>query len=280
MDKSLQEMKEKCHLIYQQMIDTPQNEISTSDLNILQQAITLLDSGEIRVAEPSQNDWILNAWVKEAIIAFIHYSTPNELKSYQVPYRDHFDYKYNHSNIPNRTRIVPNTHVRYGAYINEGCVIMPSFINIGAYIGELTMIDSCCSIGSGAQIGSHSHISAGTGIGGVLEPVQAKPTIIEDHCFIGARSEISEGIIVRQGAVLASGMFISQSTAIYNRMTGEISFGEIPKNAVVVPGSIPGKDGKHSIAAAIIVKVADDQTRSKTQINTLLREGLNHIDSK
>lgn len=270
MEQHLQSLKERCPIIYQQMLDhTPP---SDSDLVLLEQAIALLDQGIIRVSEPSEDGtWHVNEWAKQAIVAYIHYKQPDEMSDYKVPYRDHTPYKYSKNPIRPCTRIVPPSHIRFGAYIGRRSVIMPSFINIGAYIDDGSMIDSFASIGSGAQIGKNVHISAGSGIGGVLEPMQALPTIIEDNCFIGARSEVSEGMIIRSGAVLASGMFISQSTRIYNRMTGEISYGEVPKDAVVVPGTLPSDDEKYNISAAIIVKYADDITRTKTQINHLLR---------
>ena len=162
--------------------------------------------------------------------------------------------------------------MRYGAYIGAQCVLMPSFINIGAYVDDHSMIDTWATVGSCAQIGKHVHISGGVGIGGVLEPVQASPTIIEDHCFIGARSEIAEGVLVKKGAVIAMGTFISQSTKIYDRTNGQISYGTIPENAVVVPGSLPSKDGSHQLNAAIIVKYADLKTREKTGVNEILRD--------
>ena len=255
--------------IYQNMLDRipPSND----DLWLLDQVISLLDQGIIRVCENHNGEWVINHWAKQAIVTYIHYKQPNEMSDYKVPYRDHTPYKYSQSPIRNCTRIVPPSHIRFGAYIGKRAVIMPGFVNIGAYIDDGSMIDSFASVGSGAQIGKNVHISAGAGIGGVLEPMQARPTIIEDNCFIGARSEVSEGMVIREGAVLASGMFISQSTKIYNRMTEEISYGEVPPNAVVVPGSLPSEDGKYSLGAAIIVKFADESTRKKTQINTLLR---------
>ena len=168
-------------------------------------------------------------------------------------------------------RVVPGTIARTGAYIGNNCVLMPCFVNIGAYIDSGTMIDTFASIGSGAQIGKNCHISAGSGIGGVLEPVQACPTIIEDNCFIGARSEVAEGVIVREGSVLAMGVFLTASTKIYNRMTGEITQGEIPPYSVVVPGTLPSKDHSHQLSCAVIVKQVDANTKAKTSINELLR---------
>ena len=169
-------------------------------------------------------------------------------------------------------RAVPNCVVRKGSYIAKNVVLMPSFVNIGAYVDEGTMVDTWVTVGSCAQIGKNVHLSGGVGIGGVLEPLQASPTIIEDNCFIGARSEVVEGVIVREGSVLSMGVFISQSTKIYNRETGKISYGEVPAYSVVVPGTLPSKDGSHSLSCAVIVKTVDAQTRSKTGINDLLRD--------
>ncbi len=270
MDRLITQLSKQCPIIYSNMLNKVPP--SDTDLLLLEQVILLLDEGSIRLCEPQANGvWQLNEWIKQAIVAHIHYKQPDEMSDYKVPYRDHTPYKYSKTPIRPCTRIVPPSHIRQGAYIGKRCVIMPSFINIGAYIDNGTMIDSFASIGSGAQIGKNVHISAGTGIGGVLEPLQAHPTIIEDGCFIGARSEISEGMIIREGAVLASGMFISKSTRIYNRLTGEIVYGEVPANAVVVPGSLPSKNKDYSLAAAIIVKFADAETRKKTSINSLLR---------
>jgi len=168
-------------------------------------------------------------------------------------------------------RAVPGAVVRRAAYVAPGAVLMPSFVNIGAYVGEGTMVDTWATVGSCAQVGKHCHLSGGAGIGGVLEPLQASPTIIEDHCFIGARSEVVEGVIVEAHSVLAMGVFISQSTRIYDRATGEILYGRVPSGSVVVPGSLPSSDGKYSLSCAVIVKRVDAQTRAKTSINELLR---------
>jgi 2,3,4,5-tetrahydropyridine-2,6-dicarboxylate N-succinyltransferase len=269
MENQIEILARKCPEIYQAMLDkTPP---TAENILLLDKVILLLDQGIIRVIEPCNKEWILHEWVKQAIVAYIHFKEPDMMEDYKVPYRDHTPYKYSHTPIRPCTRIVPPSHIRMGAYIGRNTVIMPSFINIGAYIDDGTMVDSFASIGSGAQIGKNVHISAGSGIGGVLEPMQALPTIIEDSCFIGARSEVSEGMIVRSGAVLASGTFISKSTRIYNRMTKEVTYGEIPENAVVIPGSIPSEDGSYSLYAAIIVKYADAGTRKKTEINQLLR---------
>jgi|AntRauTorckE5430_2_1112549.scaffolds.fasta_scaffold00220_6 2,3,4,5-tetrahydropyridine-2-carboxylate N-succinyltransferase len=242
--------------------------LSRDKMVILKAIMEELDQGRLRVSEFTDT-WKTQEWIKQAIIAYIHYSEPKSL-NYGMKYRDHTAYKYDHQEIEH-SRVVPTAYIRFGAYIGHHTIIMPSFINTGAYIGHHTMIDTYASIGCCAQIGNNVHISAGSGIGGVLEPLQANPTIIEDNCFIGARSEISEGVIVKSGAVLASGCFISQSTRIYNRLTDETTYGVVPKNAVIVPGTIPSPNGKYNISAVIIVKFADQKTREKTKINTLLR---------
>jgi 2,3,4,5-tetrahydropyridine-2-carboxylate N-succinyltransferase len=169
-------------------------------------------------------------------------------------------------------RVVPNAIVRHGAYIAPGAILMPSFVNIGGYVDSGTMVDTCASVGSCAQIGKNVHLSGGVGIGGVLEPLQAGPTIIEDNCFIGARSEIVEGVVVEEGSVISMGVYIGQSTKIFNRMTGEISYGRIPAGSVVVAGNLPSADGKYSLYCAVIIKQVDEKTRSKTGINELLRD--------
>ncbi len=237
------------------------------------QTIEALDSGKIRIAEKTSQGWIHHSWVQKAILCYFKLTSNKTNHNSPLPFKDKIDSKFQHKHLDNLScRVVPPTHVRYGAYIGNQCVLMPCFVNIGAHIGDHTMIDTWATIGSGAQIGKHVHISGGVGIGGVLEPPQAKPTIIEDHCFIGARSEIAEGIYIQEGAVIAMGTFISQSTKIYDRISGQYHHGVVPKNAVVVPGSIPSKDGSHHLNAAIIVKYADEQTRKKTKINELLRD--------
>ncbi|UTC24336.1 2,3,4,5-tetrahydropyridine-2,6-dicarboxylate N-succinyltransferase [Candidatus Comchoanobacter bicostacola] len=259
----------QCLIIYDLMLE--KKEIDSAQFSILKSIINDLDTGTIRICAYEKGQWTTNEWVKKAIIAYIHYAKPDRLTEYSNTYRDHSIYKYSKTPIPDTIRIVPPAHIRFGAYIGKRTVIMPSFINIGCYVDDGSMIDSFASLGSGAQIGKNVHISAGTGIGGVLEPLQALPTIIEDNCFIGGRSEISEGVIVRSGAVVASGVFLTQSTRIYNRMTGETSYGEIPPNAVVIPGTLPTPNETYQASAAIIVKYADEKTRSKTTINDLLR---------
>lgn len=241
-------------------------------------AIMGLDDGSFRVAEPMDGDWIVHQWLKKAVLLGFRLEAnvimpggpANGAWFDKVPskFSDWSDADFAKAGI----RVVPPAAVRRGAYIAPGAVLMPSYVNLGARVGEGTMIDTWASVGSCAQVGKNCHISAGAGIGGVLEPLQANPTIIEDGCFIGARSEVVEGVIVREGAVLAMGVFISKSTKIYNRMSGEISYGEVPAYSVVVPGTLPAKDASHSLACAVIVKTVDAQTRAKTGVNELLRD--------
>lgn len=242
-------------------------------------AIAGLDNGALRVAEKSGNgDWVVNQWLKKAVLLGFRLH-PNAMMT-GGPQDGHF-----YDKVPSKFegwtardfadaafRVVPPATVRRGSYIAPNAVLMPSYVNIGARVGSGTMVDTWATVGSCAQIGENVHLSGGVGIGGVLEPLQANPTIIEDNCFIGARSEVVEGVIVREGAVLAMGVFLSQSTKIYNRATGEISYGEVPAYSVVVPGTLPSKDGTHALACAVIVKTVDAKTRAKTGVNELLRD--------
>lgn len=242
----------------------------------IEQTITLLDQGEIRVAAPSDSGWQTHEWIKKAVLLYFR-SHPNQLDTDgPLTSFDKVPLKYaNYTQATferDRVRVVPGANVRLGAHVAPRTVLMPSYVNMGAYIGEGSMIDTWATVGSCAQIGAHVHISGGAGIGGVLEPLQASPTIIEDNCFIGARSEVVEGVIVEHGAVIAMGVFIGKSTKIYNRSTGEITYGRVPANAVVVPGSLPSADGSHSTYCAVIIKQVDDNTRAKTSINSLLRD--------
>lgn len=232
-----------------------------------------LDSGHLRIAHPQNQQWHHHSWVQKAILCYFKLTDTVVNQNPILPFKDKIDSKFNLKPLEQLScRVVPPTHVRYGAYIGKQCVLMPCFVNIGAYIDDGTMIDTWATVGSGAQIGKRVHISGGAGIGGVLEPPQAKPTIIEDDCFIGARSEIAEGVHVKKGAVIAMGTFISQSTKIFDRQTGLIHYGVVPDYAVVVPGSIPSTDGSHALNAAIIVKYVDEKTRQKVGINDILRK--------
>lgn len=239
-------------------------------------AIDLLDSGQARVAEPGDKGWQVNDWLKKAVLLFfrLYDNVPIEMGQLggfdKVPLK--FDGWTDADFRKLGARVVPPAAVRKGAYIAPGAILMPSYVNIGAYVGRGTMVDTWATVGSCAQIGERVHLSGGVGIGGVLEPLQASPTIIEDDCFIGARSEIVEGVVVEKGAVISMGVFIGQSTPIYDRATGEISYGRVPAGAVVVAGSLPKDNGRYNLNAAIIVKRVDAQTRAKVGINALLRD--------
>nr|WP_321508975.1 2,3,4,5-tetrahydropyridine-2,6-dicarboxylate N-succinyltransferase [uncultured Hyphomonas sp.] len=247
--------------------------------DVVDAAIDLIDKGEARVAEKgADGEWVVHQWLKKAVLLSFRLNANGMISG--VPGGGNWWDK-----VPSKFegwgetefkeagfRAVPPCAVRRGAFVAPNAVLMPSYVNIGAYVGEGTMIDTWASVGSCAQVGANCHISAGTGIGGVLEPLQANPTIIEDNCFIGARSEVVEGVIVGEGSVIAMGVFITQSTKIVNRATGEISYGKIPPYSVVVPGTLPDKNGGPSLACAVIVKTVDAQTRSKTGVNELLRD--------
>ena len=243
------------------------------------QTLDLLGNGFLRVAEPRENNsWIVNQWAKKAVLLSFRLKDMN-LQSggpQNSSWWDKVDNKFlNWTKVEWEKagfRAVPNCIVRKSAYIAPGVVLMPSFVNLGAYVDEGTMVDTWATVGSCAQIGKNVHLSGGVGIGGVLEPMQASPTIIEDDCFIGARSEVVEGCIVRKGAVIGMGVFIGKSTKIVVRETNEIIYGEIPPYSVVVPGSLPSKDGGPNLYCAVIVKQVDEKTRSKTSINDLLRD--------
>ncbi len=235
-----------------------------------------LDRGEARVAEKKEGTWVVNQWLKKAVLLSFRIEDNTFMKGGFTNYYDKVPSKFSDCNSrdfrESGIRVVPPAAARRGAYIASGVVLMPSYVNIGAYVDSGTMVDTWATVGSCAQIGKNVHLSGGVGIGGVLEPLQANPTIIEDNCFIGARSEIVEGVIVGEGAVISMGVYIGQSTKIYNRATGEITYGEVPAGAVVVPGSLPAKDGSHSLYCAVIIKEVDEKTRSKVGINELLRD--------
>lgn len=241
----------------------------------VQQAIDLLNSGKARVAEKIAGEWVVHQWLKKAVLLYfrLHDNAPmhDGVSQYfdKVPlkYADYDDAQFR----ADGTRVVPPATVRTGSYIAKNVVLMPSYVNIGAFVDEGSMVDTWATVGSCAQIGKNVHLSGGVGIGGVLEPLQANPTIIEDDCFIGARSEIVEGVVVEQGSVISMGVYIGQSTRIYDRETGEIHYGRVPAGSVVVSGSLPSADGKYSLYAAIIVKKVDAKTRAKVGINALLR---------
>ncbi|AIL32965.1 2,3,4,5-tetrahydropyridine-2,6-dicarboxylate N-succinyltransferase [Basilea psittacipulmonis] len=235
-----------------------------------------LDKGVVRVAEKLNGEWHTHQWVKKAVLLSFRINHNRVMNHAPMQFFDKVPLKfqdYQEQDFQNAGfRVVPHAIARRGSYIGKNVVLMPSYVNIGAYVDDGTMVDTWATVGSCAQIGKNVHLSGGVGIGGVLEPLQANPTIIEDNCFIGARSEIVEGVIVEENSVLSMGVYLSQSTKILNRETGEISYGRIPSGSVVVPGSLPSKDGSHSLYCAVIVKRVDAQTRSKTSINDLLRD--------
>ena len=243
--------------------------------NAVEAVIEGLDRGTQRVAEKTADGWQVNQWIKKAVLLSFRLQENRLMDAGAMRFYDKVAGKFDHYDERDFAeagfRVVPAATARRGAYIGRDVVLMPSFVNIGAYVGEGTMVDTWATVGSCAQIGRNVHLSGGVGIGGVLEPLQANPTIIEDNCFIGARSEVVEGVIVEENSVLAMGVFLSQSTRIYDRTTGEIIYGRVPSGSVVVPGSLPAADGSHSLACAVIVKRVDAQTRAKTSINDLLR---------
>ncbi|WP_296806711.1 2,3,4,5-tetrahydropyridine-2,6-dicarboxylate N-succinyltransferase [Thiocapsa sp.] len=250
--------------------------VETRVRDAVQDTIERLDRGELRVAEKRNSDWVVHEWLKKAVLLSFRIEDNAFIKGGFTNYYDKVQSKFADTNSrefrDGGVRVVPPATARKGAYIAPSCVLMPSYVNIGAYVDSGTMVDTWATVGSCAQIGKNVHLSGGVGIGGVLEPVQAAPTIIEDNCFIGARSEVVEGVIVGEGAVLSMGVYIGQSTKIYNRETGEILYGRVPPGAVVVPGSLPAKDGSHSLYCAVIIKQVDEKTRGKVGINELLRD--------
>jgi 2,3,4,5-tetrahydropyridine-2-carboxylate N-succinyltransferase len=235
-----------------------------------------LDEGKVRVAEKQDGGWVVNEWLKKAVLLSFRIHDNEFMKGGFTNYFDKVPAKYadyNSRDFRNDgVRVVPPATVRHGAFVASGAVLMPSYVNIGAYVDSGTMVDTWATVGSCAQIGKNVHLSGGVGIGGVLEPLQAAPTIIEDNCFIGARSEVVEGVIVEEGSVISMGVYIGQSTKIFNRETGEISYGRIPAGSVVVSGNLPSKDGSYSLYCAVIVKQVDEKTRGKVGINELLRD--------
>ncbi len=234
-----------------------------------------LDKGHLRVAEKINGEWQVHQWLKKAVLLSFRLN-PNEVIQTELSqFYDKVPLKFRHQSavefVEQGVRVVPHALARRGAFIGKNTVLMPSYVNIGAYVDEGVMVDTWATVGSCAQIGKNVHLSGGAGIGGVLEPLQANPTIIEDNCFIGARSEVVEGVIVEENSVISMGVYLGQSTKIYNRLTGEISYGRIPAGSVVVPGNLPSEDGKYSLYCAVIVKQVDEKTRNKVSINELLR---------
>ena len=255
-------------------IITPEN-VSTEILDAIEGAISGMEQGILRVSEPVEGEWQVNEWLKKAVLLYFRVRHNQVIDGSASRYFDKVPLRWGQGSDEDIStcgaRIVPPATVRRGAFIGHDAVLMPSYVNIGAYVGERSMVDTWATVGSCAQIGEHVHLSGGVGIGGVLEPLQATPTIIEDECFIGARSEVVEGVIIGKGSVLSMGVYIGKSTRIYDRESGEIMYGRVPPGSVVVPGSLPAKDGSYALYAAIIVKRVDEKTRSKTSVNELLR---------
>ncbi len=241
----------------------------------IESVIADLNQGVLRVAEKINGDWRVNTWVKMAVLLYFRTHDNVVMDGSHTQYFDKVPMKFNQLSTEDYqqqgVRVVPPATARYGCFIGKNTVLMPSYVNIGAYIDTGTMVDTWATVGSCAQIGKNVHLSGGVGIGGVLEPLQANPVIIEDDCFIGARSEVVEGVIVEAGSVISMGVYLGQSTRIYNRATGQISYGRIPAGSVVVSGTLPAKDGSHSLYCAVIVKQVDAKTREKVGINELLR---------
>jgi len=269
------ELKTKIENAWDNITNISSND--TDIVNAVGEVIQKLDNGELRIAQKNNTDWVVNQWLKKAVLISFRINDNQILRG---PYTTWYD------KVKGKTvdwnedqwksagyRHVPNGTVREGSFIGKGVVLMPSFVNIGAYIDEGTMVDTWATVGSCAQIGKNCHLSGGVGIGGVLEPLQANPVIIEDNCFVGARAEVAEGVIVREGSVLSMGVYLGASTKIINRSTGETSYGEVPAYSVVVPGNLPNDDPKKpGLYCVVIVKTVDEKTRSKTSINDLLRE--------
>ena len=242
----------------------------------VEHVLAQLDQGKLRVAEKIDGEWTTHQWIKKAVLLSFRLEDNRVMDGGALRYWDKVPTKFGKYDAEQFERggfrVVPGAVVRRGAYIGRNVVLMPSFVNIGAYVDEGTMVDGWATVGSCAQIGKNVHLSGGVGIGGVLEPLQANPTIIGDNCFIGARSEVVEGVIVEEGAVISMGVYIGASTKIYHRETGEILYGRVPAGAVVVPGNLPAKDGSHSLYCAVIIKQVDARTRGKVGINELLRD--------
>lgn len=261
---------------FEKRADITPRSVDTHAREAVLHVIDLLDQGKVRVAEKIDGQWVVHQWIKKAVLLSFRIQDNAFMKGGFTNYFDRVPAKFAEFS-PREfrdagVRVVPPATARKGSYLAPNVVLMPSYVNIGAYVDSGTMVDTWATVGSCAQIGKNVHLSGGVGIGGVLEPLQANPTIIEDNCFIGARSEVVEGVIVEQGSVISMGVYIGQSTRIYNRDTGEITYGRIPAGSVVVSGNLPSKDGKYSLYCAVIVKQVDEKTRSKVGINELLRD--------
>lgn len=273
---SLEELRTTVEDAFERRASLTSTEIEGSTRPAVEDVVDLLESGALRVAEPLPGGgWKVNEWVKKAVLLYFRCNDMELVDGAPGPFWDKVPTRFEGFDESDfrelGVRVVAGTVARRGCHLGKDVVLMPSFVNIGAHVGAGTMVDTWATVGSCAQVGARCHISGGAGIGGVLEPLQAAPTIIEDDCFIGARSEVVEGVIVERGSVIGMGVFIGQSTRIYNRATGEISYGRVPAGSVVVSGSLPSADGKYSLYCAVIVKQVDEKTRSKTLVNELLR---------
>ncbi|MDE0679290.1 MAG: 2,3,4,5-tetrahydropyridine-2,6-dicarboxylate N-succinyltransferase [Gammaproteobacteria bacterium] len=270
----MQDLRNIVEAAYEQRADLAPDSAPAELRAAIDQAIGLLDSGEARVAEPTDDGWQVNEWLKKAVLLYFAVTPSREISGGHTRYFDKVPPKFAGGDIESSgVRVVPDAQARRGAYIAPGVVLMPSYVNIGAYVDSGTLVDTWATVGSCAQIGRNVHLSGGAGIGGVLEPLQATPTIIEDDCFIGARSEIVEGVIVERGAVIAMGVYIGQSTRIYDRARDEVHYGRVPAGSVVVPGSLPDGKSRAHLYCAVIVKQVDERTRRRTSLNELLRDG-------
>lgn len=271
----MQEIRDRIETAYDQGHDLTARSVDVETVAAINDAIDKLESGEYRVAEKVNGEWVVNTWLKKAVLLYFRINNNQVLHGGFTDYYDKVPLQFSDKTTMDfqskGVRVVPPAVARRGAYIGPNTVLMPSYVNIGAFIDSGSLIDTWATVGSCAQVGKNVHVSGGAGIGGILEPLQGTPNIIEDNVFIGARSEIVEGVIIEKDAVISMGVFLGQSTRIYNRMTGEITYGRVPAGAVVVPGSLPAKDGSHSLSCAVIVKQVDDKTREKVALNEILR---------
>ncbi|SFN45746.1 2,3,4,5-tetrahydropyridine-2,6-dicarboxylate N-succinyltransferase [Xenorhabdus japonica] len=271
----MQQLQTTIENAFENRVNITPTTVDSETRDAINQVIQMLDSGKLRVAEKIDGQWVTHQWLKKAVLLSFRINDNQVMEGAESRYFDKVPMKfadYDQARFEKEGfRVVPPAAVRQGAYIARNTVLMPSYVNLGAYVDEGTMVDTWATVGSCAQIGKNVHLSGGVGIGGVLEPLQANPTIIEDNCFIGARSEIVEGIIVEEGSVISMGVYIGQSTKIYDRETGEIHYGRVPAGSVVVSGNLPSKDGSYSLYCAVIVKKVDAKTRGKVGINELLR---------
>lgn len=271
----MQQLEKIIDAAFERRAEITPNNVEADIRHAVLQTLELIDQGKVRVAEKIDGQWVTHQWLKKAVLLSFRINNNQWIEGSETRYYDKVPMKfadYDEARFKQEgLRVVPPAAVRHGAYIARNTVLMPSYVNIGAYVDEGTMVDTWVTVGSCAQIGKNVHLSGGVGIGGVLEPLQANPTIIEDNCFIGARSEIVEGVVVEEGSVISMGVYISQSTRIFDRETGEIHYGRVPAGSVVVSGSMPAKDGSHSLYCAVIVKKVDAKTRAKVGVNELLR---------